>query len=49
MAGNDAAERVGLGFAIGGSVFDPAHPITADELARAADQAMYEEKEDKGR
>jgi diguanylate cyclase (GGDEF)-like protein len=41
------AADIGIGFSIGSALFDPKHPVEASVLMNQADEAMYEDKEDK--
>jgi diguanylate cyclase (GGDEF)-like protein len=38
------AQKVGLGFSIGSTLFDPHEPVSAEMLLDQADEAMYKEK-----
>jgi GGDEF domain-containing protein len=43
------AGEVGVGFAIGGAVYDPSRPVDAETLIKQSEEAMYEEKPDDSR
>lgn len=49
VATSPIANEVGVGLAVGAAVFDPEHPVDLETLFGQADEAMYEEKGDKGR